>query len=284
MPFINNQIRINLKPPRKGSFSEIYSTGLLMKTLDPDGNACHDGVLCKDFIQDIYWAMNNDAESVQIYGFSWSKKDPHPSMDKIRIAISNKKVTAGGLNDEIVKSIAEFLNKIEEDLAKNSNYSIDPTIVMPIENAPGEYFIQGSAKWISHPALLSAYTLLIRVGQYHTLGKPYQDTIDMLYKHSGANSRFPQMYSDANYLKTCKQGIDAIIATGGNVFPETVSKNWNSGKACSVGKVHDNSGVCAFSKPNYAFRTRRPSVLKAKYNILYSKKSGFAKPEPKGVK
>ena len=95
------------------------------------------------------------------------------------------------------------------------------------------------------PPMLSMYSLLLRAGFRHKIGKPYTNTIEKLIEGEVK----PYQREDAEQLEESKSGIDRIIKYGyARIFYNDPKKNYPGN--VEIYNMHENAGIVSFTSGN----------------------------------
>jgi len=219
--------------------AQVYSSGLEFALISQNLEQCHPLVYCKDFLQDSISGLVNKKKST-IYSFTYDPATmPHPTLESTRIMLVNK-------------SDPQFANKVAGALEFINHYArkmhLRLTTVHKVTNpksryASGAYVFDGSARWQNAPPLLSAYTLLLRVGFAHKVGtnpeQTFKDICSGKLKGYGAK--------DQQQLSEAAKGIEILFKVGYRkfFFIET-AKNY-PGSTC-IDTMHNQFGICGFTQ------------------------------------
>lgn len=218
---------------------QIYNKGLEYAILSDDYETCNPLVWCKDFLHDIIHSslINRPFE---IYRLKYNPNtNPKPCLKQARIVVANSR------DSRMMKKIPsciDFINQIEDKL------DIPHTIVRSCINPPIGYtkdnvfIFQGNKRWIFAPAMLSLYTLLIRVGFSHFIGKDYRSTI------SGLKEGLIKQYQskDARWIKEIEPAFEKIIRLGDRrIFYRDMKLNYPAHMSTDI--MHNRMGIVAFA-------------------------------------
>ena len=162
---------------------------------------------------------------------------------------------------ENVPALLDFLHQIESEL------KIPATKAIRCSNPPvkykkgGVFLILGSKRWIRSPVMVSLYTLLVRVGLGHTIGKPFRETLE------ATKSGKSYCREDVSRVQSGLAGIERILKEGDLViFGKSIHNNYP--KDLSVGMLHNDSGIVVFSsgrtESQFPQWHGKPEVKKAK--------------------
>lgn len=227
-----------LKSPQSGKgVAQVYSSGLEFCFISEDLKQCHSFVYCKDFLQDAVQAHLHK-KTARIYGFSYNpKKKPPLNMTRTTIAFANK--SDKKLKDKIPNAI-DFINQFSKKL------KLTKTEIKEVSNPPKGYdnvFVSyGSSRWMNSPPLLSMYTLLLRCGFVHTVGKDCMSTIEGII---GGKIK-PYSSNDISQLRGAKNGINSILKLGYRAF-FYIDTAKNYPKQASTDEMHELTGIVGFS-------------------------------------
>ena len=223
----------------KQELRQAISSGVEFAFVSPDNKQVSPFAYCKDYLQDAVQGYIHKQKK-SIYGFTYDPK-VHATIatKKTCLLIANSKDFNFGSK---MPNCLDFLHQIE------SHLKMRKTKVEQCENPPlqyircGVWYIDGSARWIKSPPMISMYTLLIRIGFVHTIGENYKKTIDDII--SGV--KIPYMDCDKCRLKDAKKGIDKILKTGDRViFGSKIKSNYPA--VIKTPTMHNNLGIGGFS-------------------------------------
>ena len=221
------------------NLSQIYSSGLEYSFVNQKGEQCEEFKMCKDWLQDAVWATVHQTPA-SIYGFKFDpSSNPAIDMDNTRLLMTNAK------DKDFLKKIdnmLDFINQVEDIIG------LQKTTVKLVSNPPTKYKACGvietssSARWMRSPAMLSLYTLFLRVGFAHKIGDNWQKTVKDMIK-----GNIPQyQHNDQGYLSRSVEGIKYIIKAGyKNIFYNQMKFNYP--EKIDINTLHNNSGIVAFS-------------------------------------
>lgn len=225
--------------PANSKILQIYSRGLEYSLVSDDYKQCHNFVWCKDFLHDVMHATLNN-RTIDIYKFRYNpSENPHPSLNKIRLMITNSKDKR--LKKKIPNCL-DFLNQIEEKLKIKK--SIVRQCWMPQEpyRAAGVFMFEGSKRWIQAPPMLSLYSLLLRVGLSHKVGDSFTKTINGIKNRT---IRASQKY-DRKWLESIEPALDKLFRLGDRkIFHKNIQENYP--KRFVIDVVHHRLGIIGFS-------------------------------------
>jgi hypothetical protein len=128
----------------------------------------------------------------------------------------------------------DLLHQVEKEL------KIEPLSFVNTNKANTWLIFRGHKDWFISPPMLSLYGLLIRTGQYHTIGQSVFETIE---KSTGRDSSI--------WVNGAKEGLNFIIKHGfKKVFGSTKSQqsdNWTYG-----GSLTHDSGIKTFGSGKHS--------------------------------
>lgn len=231
------KIEVNWLNNNSPSISQIYTSGLEYCFISDDMRQCHDFVYCKDFLQDAVQAFLH-SRVANIYGFSYDPKtSPAICMQRTRIALANSSDRDFANN---IANTLDFVNQFAKKL------HLKPTQVFEAATPPKKYrcavVTDGSPRWMNSPPMLSMYTLLLRCGCVHTIGKDCMETV-----RSITESKI-KCYGrdDVSQLKDAMKGIEKILSLGYRPFFYIDNdKNYPSG--VDINTMHNEGGIVGFS-------------------------------------
>lgn len=138
-----------------GKYSEAYGMGVEFALLSPENEVIHQFTYCKDFIADVYYGFHLK-KTAQIYGFTWTpEKNKNPSISPAKILVRDKKLDNC---PDRCKNTEKLLNIFEKALGIET-----PSRCIWLEKQKCMY-VESSEEWVSFPAMISLWTLTIRVG------------------------------------------------------------------------------------------------------------------------
>jgi hypothetical protein len=226
----------------KGSQSlrQALSSGIEFSFASGDNKQISPFAYCKDYLQDAVQGHIWNKKRT-IYGFTYDPKKHGPVyLRKTKLLVANS--SDGRLRDKIPNCL-EFLNQIESEL------KISKTIVFECENPPncyirgGVWLFEGSCRWLKSPPMLSLYTLLIRLGFGHEVGKPFMDTINGIIN----GDIMPYQTVDSSRLSQAKQGLDRILREGDRkIFSRKIQDNYP--QHIRINTMHNHLGIIGFSQ------------------------------------
>jgi hypothetical protein len=229
--------KIKWLPDKTGRISQIYSTGLEFAFATKTKQAT-DFVFCKDFLHDCVYALLNE-KKIKPYGFNYDPKQNPIGLKHTYILVGNK--SDNKMKDRI-ENCLDFLNQTERKL------KLRRTTVYECENPPsqyancGVYLFRGSGMWTNAPAMMSLYSLFIRIGMVHKVGDDFMKTIDNVQE--GITTAYQK--NDSIYLKQSRLGIDKILELGyRKFFYKETKKNYPD---IDVDTIHNNFGIVGFTQ------------------------------------
>lgn len=228
-----------LPVPKKSKILQIYDKGLEYALVSGNYEQCHEFVWCKDFLHDVVYSTINK-QSFELYKFFYAPYVlPNPSLDKTRIMLTNSRDKKFSTK---IPQVLDFINQIEDSL------KMKKTSVRKCHNPPAQYdksgvfLFEGSKRWINAPAMLSLYTLLLRVGFVHKKGQSFQQTIlEVTAKKVTAYQR-----RDSSWLKFSEPALNLILKQGDRrFFKKEIEKNYP--KEASIDYVHNKMGIISLA-------------------------------------
>lgn len=201
----------------------------LKQNEDLSWQGLHSPFVCKDFMQDMFWAYRTGKKNYSIYGFKFEEnlnaiiKDSHYFLG-IRQQTNSSKLGPFHKIDEQEDNLNTFLNffyqeifKVREKLRFSSNDEGN-IIVMKLHRSV-----------FDHPTKISLLTFLVRIGLKYTSDK---DPLTYLKE--------TELFgNDAGYRSAAIKVVDKIKE--GFMF----KNSFDTFK--SVNDIHDNSGIVACS-------------------------------------
>lgn len=232
--------KIKWRPvPIQTKILQIYARGLEYALVSDNFEQCHEFVLCKDFLHDVYYSTINKKE-FNLYKFSYNPfYMPKPCMKEARILLTNGKDKNFSLK---IPAVCEFINQIENDLGMKKTTARACSKPPSEYSKSGIYIFQGDRRWIVAPSMLSLYSLLLRIGFVHKPGNSYQDTLSALKKRKLT----PYQSKDIYWFKCSEMAFAEIM---NNSDKSLFSKNFadNYPKNLSMDSIHNKLGIIAFS-------------------------------------
>lgn len=228
--------------------AQIYSMGyefafMSQKSAEDPYEQATPFVYCKDFLHDAVWAFLNKT-SVNIYGFKYDHAKNPPLVTKRTVLAFRNTQFKKKPKDFHGKREAclEFLQKIDRMLG------FRPTEIHEVENPDGPtWLIIADKGWQHAPTMISLFTLLVRVGCYHTPGAEVSETLDAAEKGKikiGGSTGYAGN-RDGNYVKSSRKGIEVILKHGLDVFYKKQKDNYP--ESLRKNGLHDNYGIVNFT-------------------------------------
>jgi len=148
------------------TLTEIYQTVGLQFSFANEINGkltqCHQWVKCRDYLHDAVRTELTKNRS-EIYGFVFSKNNPHLDLSNIRILVSEKnEVRYQKLRHTLTKAL-KLINHFES-LAGVDFTTLEKVNGNADKNFHHVYLLTGPKMWMSSPYLLSMFTFLVRLG------------------------------------------------------------------------------------------------------------------------
>lgn len=222
------------------NLSQVYKMGLEYAFVSEDMRQCHPFVLCKDFLQDAMWAMLNGKQA-SIFGFTYSAKTRPPlCLTRTRLALTN---SSDKQFSEKIPNVLDFVNQFCEKLGLRKSLAVRITNPTKKYVSCGVWLFDGSERWQHAPPMLSMYSLLLRVGFGHVVGKDCITTIDNVINHESSTYAGEDEYQ----LGEAKDSIDKIVKFGYRKFFYIDNKK-NYPENVDIDSMHDCSGICSMSE------------------------------------
>lgn len=233
------------------NLAEIYQkSGLQFAFLSKPSEGsrqCHEYVKCRDFLGDAVFAtLQNKGKS--IYDFSFDPNlNPPIDLTRIRMLVrESNKANFEKLDKTMSKCIA-LLNYYEAKMSR-----VKSTCVKTKE---GEYIISGPGTWLQSPALVSLYTLLIRVSEHNAAKEAYELDEDLkpMYisiieeaKKSGYD------YPEISQLNTVYENILSVVRFKDKIFGVSPENRFSAVYYASdnISTIHNKSGIVALLSKN----------------------------------
>lgn len=233
------KVEIQWLKSQKSGIAQIYNQGLQYAFVSKDNKQCHDLVYCKDFLHDCVQATLHGS-TASIHSFQYSPKEQPPiDLETTRIALANQqdKEFRGK-----IPAILDFVNQVNKELHLKSSVALEASNPLKGYEAGGVFVIEGSARWMNAPPMLSMYTLFLRAAAVHKVGTPWRDTMKLIV--SGKTK--PYQTNDASWLAEAQEGIDRILRLGyRKIFFIDNGKNYPAG--ADIDTMHEYGGICAFA-------------------------------------
>lgn len=214
---------------------EIYQSSMLrfslLSTAAEGNKMCTPWVQCRDFLHDAVRAymLNMPAK---IYGFHYDR-NVHPAISTryIRVAVKGANSEA---TEEAVHRAIKLINHYEE-MAEFKNRSV-------IKRAEdGIWVFVGPSIWIKSPALLSLYTLLIRLGEHKSLSFNTHEELKKKLETFGAIYTL----NEQQYVHAIHKRLDTLIKNIRVLFPSAKYRNYKAFANAKIYKFHNNAGIVA---------------------------------------
>ena len=226
-----------------GEISQIIA--IKYSFLTEQNEQAHPLVKCRDFLHDVLYAIHGE-RAVGIYGFVYNTKiNPLIDLNSIRLLVTyqNEKQAA-----EWSKKAINVLNIFEETFDKKS-------IAEEVEDHKNMRVFIGSKEWLSTPALLSLYTLLIRLVAHNL--ETYVPEINTMGDFIKACKMFVDSGRSSNertYMNSIHSYLEDIIKYRKQLFKEVLKEGeWYSEyfKQVPTHEVHNNRGIVALCYSKY---------------------------------
>lgn len=153
-------MKIDLDPLKKFNYSQLPNYGFNFVLLNEKLQALHTPFMCKDYLQDMFWAEYTKAPASAVYGFTWGR-DSFKLSGRFPLAIMGGKFNM----KNHAPYLLELLNRFEAPLG------ITPTTIDETQY-PAVVVCWMDKEWTSNGPMLSAYTSLIRLSGAYKGGDP----------------------------------------------------------------------------------------------------------------
>lgn len=247
--------------------AQIYSNGAEVALSNSKGQQVGPFVWCKDFLHDALRARIHATPS-SIYGYKTGAAElAMIDLDQPYVLLTNSDLP----------NLSKRLDNIQ-DFMQQADKAIVPwgglTTYRPANNPPEKYakcgvsYWTGSPLWMISPPAFSLWTLLLRNGQVHEIGRDWLETIQDIIKGKLAAG----VANDGVYLEYAmpaidlmrENGIDAVFApkTKGAEsatssmpedeverpawFQKTITKNYPPSNKLDIGTLHHFGGIVSF--------------------------------------
>ena len=155
-------MKIALDPLNKFGYNQIDNHDFRFVLLDGKLRALHSPFMCKDYLQDIFWAEYTKAPEATVYGLTWKGGMVDMAMPTFPLAVLGGKFDIAGHAPYLL----EFLNRFEAPLG------IPFTSIDVPDNERRTVICWMDKDWTVSGPLLSAYTSLIRIAGAYKGGDP----------------------------------------------------------------------------------------------------------------
>jgi len=257
---------IEYKPyTKKHDLGEIYQvSGLrfaLMSSKAAGNMQCHQWVKCRDFLGDVVraWALK---KPIDIYNFKYNPAtDPKPYTRKLRLLVKHD--NSKTFHTTISKAIA-IINRVEVHMKVPKSkkvYIKDPKTNEINENV---ILLEANAIWIKSPALLSLFTLLIRISELPIQGYV---TASKIFEGFEKVAKFKDEDTTKHYLHFLYDVLPLIVSNYKKIFFSEGSYDQAYLIPSSINNFHNKSGILSLVKGNYLNKTAI-SVFKANLDKL----------------
>lgn len=231
------QTKTKIEPFTKDKgLSEIYQTSRLtfaFVSAPRDGSKqCHQLVKCRDFLQDALRTQLTGNIS-KIYGFEFDRKK-NPPIDLLRTRMLVRSGHSQERSDEVMLAAVKLLNHYEHMAG------IAPSKVA----RHGTDYIFNSVKfWMFSPALISLYTLLIRLGEYDLKFTLHDD--DSLMAAFNTLVKSTRTDNEVSYLRTIKDSVSTVVLCSHYIFEKSDKANFDKiyFRDLSISSFHNNTGI-----------------------------------------
>lgn len=225
---------------------------ILYSFLTKDNKQCHPLVQCKDFLHDVVYSVFS-GKKTEIYGFSYTSKNPVINTNQISLLIVfNDDISKENMENHC-KSSLDFLHYYENvgEFLGRSTVSIAEIydIKGKKSNCKGVVF-NGPKEWLSVPALISLYTMLIRLGSKNLF---FSDKVQLKTVVKNFIDKWKTPDNDRGYLKKIFPYLETILKYRKTIFEldengfyEEYSKN-----ELSTSIIHNSRGILALCYGGY---------------------------------
>lgn len=228
---------VNITWTKNYTPAQIYSAGIEFALCSDDNNQIGPFVLCKDFFQDLILASLHNT-ICSIYNYQYNPKTmPAPPDKNFKVLLANSRDKEFFYK---IPSLLNFINQIEERV------KVEKTTISLCQDPPkqyagcGVYLLTADKQWMHAPPLMSMWTLLVRNGTKHKIGKTWEETIQGIIDGKIP----PAQVHDHTFMKFSKPGLDLIIEKGIDLFAKEKQKNYPKDKAGSA--MHHYSGIVGY--------------------------------------
>jgi len=229
-------------PNKKQSLCENYSSGLQLALCRRVGagevQLCTELFYCKDYLQDGIWAQLNN-KKVSIYGMSYTPGvDPAIPTDTLILALKAGAGMPKATFLSAARTGATFLRQLEEVTGFNKTRFRSGKL-----GDDDVAIFEADIRWAHHPALLSLYSLCVRMTTAFAGGQTLQKFLAALQEGTIALSG--QQTIDASRLTLLNKSGHLMLLLEKNVglFDAEMSKNYPPNSR--VDSLH-NSGVISW--------------------------------------
>jgi hypothetical protein len=248
------------------SLSEEYQqTGMQFAFVSApkDGyKACHEWVLCRDFLQDAVKAQLT-GKNFNVYGFCF-KPGTNPPVDlkKMRMLVTKGTIGDNQLDDfeESMKCGLEMLHYYE----RLAGWTLSRLKKVDATDSGKKvvYMFTSSAMWLKSPVFISLHTLLIRLG-YFKISFSKKEEAEKAFLDFCANIDC----KDKQYAAKIKDHIERIIKERNKLFPLEKGFHDIFFKELGTSNFHHYSGVVSlvdFRTADTALNERAKKILQKK--------------------
>jgi hypothetical protein len=235
-----NRVSIHWYDQKKQNLVQGIRGGLEFCFASPDNKQCSPFAYCKDYLQDALQAHLTKTKKSK-FGFTY---DPKVHAE---VCISKCKLLVANSSDPKFRNkipiCLDFIHQIE-DVLKIKKTVARECLKPARKYANGRVWLfQGSNRWIKSPPMISMYTLLIRVGFNHEIGKIYYQTIDEII----SQKKTSYQTADRHRLQGARDGIKRILRIGDRkIFHRKIEDNYP--KHIKISTMHGVMGIVGFSK------------------------------------
>jgi hypothetical protein len=219
---------------------EYQNTDFYFAFMSRQRNMCHEWVKCRDFLQDALRARYGVEQEKLIYGFGYNKDNPRIDISSTRMLVSgNRGSTTFG---KAVLNGVRIVNLYEDAHKLTPRTKAIRAVCEEDENIHA-YVLIGPGEWSQGYAMISLYTLLIRIGYYGLEFDDKRSLHSALYKFASEEAS-----RDARYIAKVKDKIDAVIENRSLLAVK--SAGWKEGdkllfQDATVHLLHNRSGIVA---------------------------------------
>lgn len=154
-------IKIDESPLKTFAYSQIQNYGFSFVLLNEKFQALHTPFMCKDYLQDMFWAEYTGATEQTVYGLTWGKGSFSVEQDRFPLCVLGGKFKM----KERIPYLTELLNRFEAPLG------IPLTVIEETQHDHAIVCMMPKA-WTTNGPMLSSYTSLIRISGAYKGGDP----------------------------------------------------------------------------------------------------------------
>lgn len=165
-------MKVSLDPINKFNYNQLDNHGFYMVMVDDSLRAITTPFMCKDYIQDMFWALRTGKDGAEVYGML-VRSDMLTEEDFYKIAL----VQRGNNLKEYAERIQGFINFLDDaqgiTRTKVQTTDDDYTLLVTFHR-----------DWTQNGPMLSAFTTAVRLGGAYAIGESPVDFMNRIHEEA----------------------------------------------------------------------------------------------------